>query len=541
MKALCRIRVVVLLALLMTPAVAPAQFTFITNNGAITITKYTGSGGNVIIPSTTNSFPVTSIGYTAFYDCDNLTSATIPNSVTSIGEEAFEECYNLTNVTIGNSVTNIGNSAFYFCFSLTSIMVDTNNPSYSSIAGVLFNKSQTALIAYPAGLSGSYTISNSVISIGYKAFFYCLNLTSVTIPNSVSSIGDGAFQGCHSLTNVIIPNSVTSIGFGVFYHCTNMASVTIPSSVTSIGSSAFWDCYSLARVAIPNGVTNIGDGALGGCSRLFSIVVDTNNSSYSSLAGILFNKSQTTLIAYPSVRGVYTIPNGVTSIGSDAFSDCYNLTSVTIPNSVTSIGTEAFFDCYSLTNVAISNSVTNIASVAFENCTNLTGVTIPNSVTTIGFGVFYYCTSLTNVTIGDSVTSIGPYAFSGCTKLPKAYFSGNAPSGDNTIFSGESGKAYYLPGTTGWGSTFGGWPTALWYQPNPMILGSGYGLGATTNGFGFTISWATNVTVIIEASTNLGNPVWMPVATNPLVAGTSYFSDLNWTNYPSRFYRIRSQ
>jgi hypothetical protein len=117
---------------------------------------------------------------------------------------------------------------------------------------------------------------------------------------------------------------------------------------------------------------------------------------------------------------------------------------------------------------------------------------------------------------------------------------GNAPSGDPTIFSGESGTAYYLPGTLGWTNKFGGWPTALWYQPNPMIMGSGYGLGATTNGFGFTISWATNIPVVVEACADLANGNWCPLATNTLTSGTNYFNDSDWTNYPSRFYRIRS-
>jgi hypothetical protein len=152
---------------------------------------------------------------------------------------------------------------------------------------------------------------------------------------------------------------------------------------------------------------------------------------------------------------------------------------------------------------------------------------------------------LAKVTIPNSVTSIGEFAFSYCDRLTNAYFQGNAPavdgqlgSADSTIFSGESGTAYYLPGTTGWGATFGGWPTAGWYQPNPTILGSSYGLGVQSNGFGFTISWATNLSIIVQATTNLANPVWMPLATNPLVSGTNYFSDPKWTNYPRRFYRI---
>src|SRR5712691_4247888 len=104
--------IVLALALLALPAVVQAQFTYTTNNGAITITGYTGPGGDVTIPDTINGYPVTSIGYEAFYSCDSLTSVTIPNSVTSIGGYAFYYCTSLTNVTIPNSVTNIGSYAF---------------------------------------------------------------------------------------------------------------------------------------------------------------------------------------------------------------------------------------------------------------------------------------------------------------------------------------------------------------------------------------------------------------------------------------------
>lgn len=99
--------------------------------------------------------------------------------------------------------------------------------------------------------------------------------------------------------------------------------------------------------------------------------------------------------------------------------------------------------------------------------------------------------------------------------------------------------AYYLPGTTGWGSTFDCIPTALWLLPNPLIL-SGPSFGVKSNGFGFTISWATNTTVVVEACTDLANPVWFPVSTNTLTDGWSYFSDPQWRNYTRRFYRVSS-
>ena len=120
--------------------------------------------------------------------------------------------------------------------------MDALNSAYSSVDGVLFNKSQTTLIQYPGGKAGSYTIPNSVTSIGFAAFAGCTSLTSVTIPNSVTSIGGYAFSGCTSLTSVTIPNSVTSIGDATFSGCTSLTSVTIPNSVTSIGE--FCECGS---------------------------------------------------------------------------------------------------------------------------------------------------------------------------------------------------------------------------------------------------------------------------------------------------------
>jgi hypothetical protein len=204
-----------------------------------------------------------------------------------------------------------------------------------------------------------------------------------------------------------------------------------------------------------------------GCPSLSSITVGASNPAYSSLDGVLFNKSQTVLITYAARKaGAYTIPNSVTSIGSSAFSYCNRLTSVTIPNSITSIGAYAFASCSSLTNATIPNSVTSIAYGAFFSCTSLTSITIPSSVTSIGVAAFSWCTRLTSVTIPNSVTSIGEMTFQYCSSLTGVYFQGNAPSlGGSSVFSGDNNATvYYLRGTTGWGTTFGGRPTALWIE-----------------------------------------------------------------------------
>ena len=112
-----------------------------------------------------------------------------------------------------------------------------------------------------------------------------------------------------------------------------------------------------------------------------------------------------------------SLPDGLTSIGSSAFSYCSSLSSVTIPNSVESIRNYAFYECSSLTSVTIPNSVTSIGWYAFSSCSSLTSVTIPNSVTSIGDYAFSSCSSLTSITIHESVTSIGNWAFSDCRSL----------------------------------------------------------------------------------------------------------------------------
>jgi hypothetical protein len=182
--------------------------------------------------------------------------------------------------------------------------------------------------------------------------------------------------------------------------------------------------------------------------------------------------------------------------------------------------------------------VSLIGNSAFAGCTSLTAVTIGNRVTSIGGSTFQNCTSLTSVTIPNSVTSLGNYAFNPCTSLTSFYFQGNAPSLGTGVFGGNNIEVvYYLPGTTGWGAVFAGLPAVLW---NPQVQTGAASFGVRTNQFGFNITGTSSLVIVVEASTNLANPVWSPVGTNTLAGGSSYFSDPRWTNYRARFYRLRS-
>ena len=156
--------------------------------------------------------------------------------------------------------------------------------------------------------------------------------------------------------------------------------------------------------------------------------------------------------------------------------------------------------------------------------------------------MFEDCDGLTNVIIPATVTGIGESAFERCYNLTSVYFYGNALiyDGQYLFEVDDSVTVYYLPNTIGWEATMDGRPTSPLFLSYPVIYNSGQNFGMQTNGFGFTILWATNASVVVEASTNLSNPNWQPVQTNLLVDGSAYFSDLQWTNYPERFYRLCS-
>ena len=320
---------------------------------------------------------VTSIGDDAFASCDALTSVVIGDSVTSIGGFAFLYCSSLTSVVIPNSVTFIGDLAFYNCESLTSIKVSENNVNYKDIDGNLYSKDGSVLIQYAIGkTTTSFTIPDSVTSIGGFAFLYCSSLTSVVIGDSVTSIGDRAFYSCSSLTSVVIGDSVTSISSSAFENCSNLQ------------FNEYENCKYLGSKDNP-----------------YFALISVSNQNLSS----------------------YAIHANTKVIAESVFDNCARLTSIVIPDSVTSIGEEAFYGCRSLTSVVIGDSVTSIGDGAFAFCNALTSVVIGDSVTSIGKSAFYSCSSLkevyyngtadgwANISIGSSnyeLTSVTLYYYS---------------------------------------------------------------------------------------------------------------------------------
>ncbi len=231
-------------------------------------------------------------------------------TVTSIKDFAFDTNY-LGSVMIPSSITKL-----YGLQISTNFTVSKDNPAFSSLDGVLYDKEKTKVIKAPEKLKGDLVIPESVISIGKGAFYGCRSLASIDIPESVTSIGESAFYYCESLTSINIPENVTSIGEGAFSFCGSLKNVDIPDGVTSIGANTFFACESLTSINIPDGVTSIGEDAFYGCRSLTSI----------------------------------SIPENVTTIENHAFENCEKL-DIIIDNSKDNVkvGKDAFKDCKSVT------------------------------------------------------------------------------------------------------------------------------------------------------------------------------------------------
>ena len=430
---------------------------------------------DLIIPTTYQSLPVTSIGERAFYGCTSLVGLEIPDSVTSIGYEAFESCRSLTSVYYMGEIEGWCNITFGDAYA---------NPLYNG-ASLHINNQLITEVVIPESITEikdhtfynwtwltSVEIPDSVTSIGDQAFRDCDSLTSVVIGDGVTSIGSYAFSGCDSLTSIevsenntayksidgnlyskdgtkliqyakgktdsefIIPDSVTSIGDWAFYSCDSLTSVVIGDSVTSIGWQAFSDCYSLTSVVIGGSVTSIGNYAFYSCDSLTSVYYTGEIEDWCNITFSYFFANPLCYGASLYINNVLitelVIPNTVTEIKAYAFSGCGSLTSIEIPESVTSIGYSAFRDCGSLTSVYYTGVIEDWCNITFSdssanplyngaslyiNNVLITELVIPESITEIKAYAFSGCSSLTSVVIPDSVTSIGEQAFRYCYSL----------------------------------------------------------------------------------------------------------------------------
>ena len=446
-----------------------------------------GEDGKATLPTALQA-----LGIYAFRNCTSLTDLTIPSLTTntsySSSTRPFNGCTSLASITLGEGVTiGVPNYMFRDCSALTSV---TLAEGIDTIGNYAFYGTGITSVALPSTVEsiGTYSFSNcsaltavdlsgtALTEIGSNAFNGCSQITSFTVSASLTEIGSGAFNGCSALTELELNEGLKTIGADAFLN-TAIEAMQLPATVTSIGDNAF--CQIAVTVAngntgfisqdgvlltskgvviatpptmsgeyvVPEEVTQVGSYALNG-SSLTKVTLSTDqlaDYSFAYFTGevvVTLGTSKTIPAnAFSRYRGSsITLPEGLTSIGANAFNGCDGPETLVLPGTVTSIGDNAFeessfttielsaaltsigesaFASSSLTSIVIPDGVEEIAESAFEGSVSLASVELPASLTVLGNYAFADCTALTSIELPEGLTKIGNYAFdaSGLTSL----------------------------------------------------------------------------------------------------------------------------
>jgi hypothetical protein len=372
-------------------------------------------------------------------------------------------------------------------------------------------------LTLPAVVTAQFVhiIENGTVTItGYVGDAGAMVIPDMHFGWPVTRIGPRAFNGRFDLASVSIPESVTSIGERAFASCMDLASIEFGGGLTSIDNLAFLGCFRLTNVELPDSVRNVGIGAFGKCTDLAKITMGSN----------------------------------VSNIGNYAFAACASLRTFDVGKSVLSVGAGAFIDCTSLIALeadAESSFYSSRDGVIFDKSqTELVlcppgqpgSYVIPEHVTRLGRGAVLGCTRLRSVVLPASVTAFGDSAL-GTDSLESVYFLGDAPAPVSNLFDYRAPvTVLYLPTATGWGAWYSSKRTSIW--TNPAILEGSVTVDGS--GFGFTIAWAPDTTVLVEVSPTPTETAWTPLSTHQLSGGVSQFRDTEPTAKPSRFYRLRA-
>ena len=419
------------------------------------------------------TYPVTSIGSSAFEYLTNLQSVTIPTSVTSIGSYAFYGCTKLGSVNLEEGLLTIGTSAFYNC-NLTSITIpstvtsigngafksnptvsvtwlpaecsigsDDSAPFYSTdskVTSFTFGPNVELVPAYICkhmSKLDTVVLPPSVSRLGQNAFTYCTSLKSINLPVTQKTLPIGFLEGCTSLESIELPATLTTISQDAFYGCTSLKNVTLHEGITTINQRAFYNC-KLAEITVPSTVTSIGNGAFKSNPTTSVTWLPKNcsigtgeyapfYSTNSKITSFTFGDSVQTVPAYlcknMNLLDTIVLPPSVNSLGTYAFAFCTNLKSINLPVTQKTLPVSFLEGCTSLESIELPATLTTISQDAFYGCTSLKNVTLHEGITTINQRAFYNC-KLAEITVPSTVTSIGNGAFksnptTSVTWLPK--------------------------------------------------------------------------------------------------------------------------
>ncbi|MBQ7164840.1 MAG: leucine-rich repeat domain-containing protein, partial [Clostridia bacterium] len=420
----------------------------------------------------------------AFYGCYRLAEITLPDYVKEIGASAFYGCSRLKTVTLNcvgdvdfaNGAFISNNGASYvetlnigkdlgkiqitgiFGSRVENVNINSANPNYAVIYGVIYNPEVTEILYYPLGKTGNFEFPATVSVIGANVFQYKDNLTEVFIPKTINVIGEHAFEGCENLTSVTFEEGrENALTIGDYAFASLPAeNIVLPEKTTEIGNGAFSNS-AILTISVPATVTRMGTyndagvltamSVFDGCNDLYGLNIDAANENfYTDDAGVLYLKDEdgdAKELVY-AVKGA--VPAGVTAS-----------TVVNVPATVTKVWPSVFRDNNKITKVVFTttdpiifdktknaNGTSTNYSDTFYGATALEEVVLSEGFTEIPGRTFCECSSIKSIDIPYTVTNIGTMAFMNCVSL------------ESVNFTGERDEQHTLTIADGGGSASGG-------------------------------------------------------------------------------------
>lgn len=388
------------------------------------------------------------IGDYAFYNCKSIKQISLSDSVTELGREVFSQCESLEKITLSNKITQISSSLFRNCSSLVSVNIPNTVTEIDSSAFSNCISLKEILIPSSVEKINSYAFENcsnlatvkidSCVEFSGYAFRNCKKLKTVTFPSEIKNLGYDTFENCENLKTITIPKTPFSIIGGIFKGCINLEKIIINSDIKEcrINGTEFADSKKLKLIELPASLEKIDSSSnfyFENVSKDFKFVLDSSNSFFSVSADgkMLTSKDGKTLYAWIGASGDIAVPDGITALGNNFFSNNKNITRVIIPNSVESVSENVFSNCTNLTNIVFPEKLKSgefyseyydttfeneYISLSFSGCENLTSVTLPKNISFVNFDG---CKKLENLVLPASCIGISAEE---CTNLKSIEF-----------------------------------------------------------------------------------------------------------------------
>ena len=380
------------------------EYDYIVTDGKVTITKYHGAGGDVVVPDTIDGAQVVQIGSSAFRNLSNINSVALPEGITKIEEGAFANCTQLSTVNLPSALTEIGAHAFYNCDLIETITIPKslekttdayiNEYAHGYVYGPFYGCNGLKIITFE---EGSTVIANGLFANGESAFYQAENLANVEFGKNVTEIKGSAFAKCGKLTRVEMNDKVEKMESAIFAKCAELSEVKLSGALKEMGAHSFYDCDKLTEIEIPipKSLEKTTDAYI-------------NEYAYGYVYGPFYECDGLKEI---------TFEEGSTVIANGLFANCPGIEEIAIPDTVTTIGESAFYQAENLANVEFGENVTEIKGSAFAKCGKLTRVEMNDKVEKMESAVFAKCTELSKVKLSGALKEMGAHSFYDCDKL----------------------------------------------------------------------------------------------------------------------------